>query len=60
MERIQNSSPRRQNKRAKQKSTFDRTSAFANYKLSAFANYSRPVLLAPRQQLRIERRNRCI
>ena len=34
---------------AKQKSAFDRTSGFANYKLSALANYSRPVLLAPRQ-----------
>ena len=32
-------------------SAFARTSGFANYKLSAFANYSRPLLLAPRQQI---------
>src|ERR1022692_4592196 len=30
-------------------SAFARPSGFANYKLSAFANYSRPLLLAPRQ-----------
>src|SRR6266852_1046447 len=30
------------------KSAFDRTFGFANYKVSGFANYSRPVLLAPR------------
>ena len=29
-------------------SAFARPSGFANYKLSAFANYSRPLLLAPR------------
>jgi hypothetical protein len=32
----------------KQKSGFDSTSGFANYKVSGFANYSCPVLLAPR------------
>ena len=32
-------------------SAFARPSGFANYKLSAFANYSRPLLLAPRQQI---------
>ncbi|MCX6928539.1 MAG: hypothetical protein NT154_35820, partial [Verrucomicrobia bacterium] len=31
-------------------SVFARTSGFANYKLSAFANYSRPLLLAPRHK----------
>src|ERR1035438_3453265 len=31
-------------------SAFARTSGFANYKLSAFANYSRPLLLAPRHR----------
>ena len=30
-----------------QKSGFARTSGFENYKVSGFANYSRPVLLAP-------------
>jgi hypothetical protein len=32
-----------------QKSGFARTSGFENYKLSGFANYSRPLLLAPQQ-----------
>jgi hypothetical protein len=49
MEHAKGISPRLGDKRAKQKSAFDRTSAFANYKLSAFADYSRPLLLAPRQ-----------
>ena len=49
MERVKNTSPQLENKGGWQKSAFDRTSAFANYRLSAFANYSRPVLLAPRQ-----------
>jgi hypothetical protein len=42
---------------SEQKSGFDRTSGFANYKpsgfadtLSGFANYICPVLIAPRQQ----------
>ena len=35
---------------AKQKSGFDSTSGFANYKVSGFANYRCPVLLAPRQK----------
>src|ERR1039457_1482391 len=48
MEHAKGISPRLGDKRAKQKSAFDRTSAFANYKLSAFADYSRPLLLAPR------------
>ena len=47
MERVKNTSPQLENKGGWQKSAFDRTSAFANYRLSAFANYSRPVLLAP-------------
>jgi hypothetical protein len=50
MEHAKGISPRLGDKRAKQKSAFDRTSAFANYKLSAFADYSRPLLLAPRQR----------
>ena len=50
MEHAKGISPRLGDKRAKQKSAFDRTSAFANYKLSAFADYSRPLLLAPRQE----------
>jgi len=33
-----------------QKSGFARTSGFENYKVSGFANYSRPVLLAPQQE----------
>ena len=33
-----------------QKSCFARTSGFANYKVSGFANYSRPVLLAPQHR----------
>jgi hypothetical protein len=49
MEHAKGISPRLGDKRAKQKSAFARTSAFANYKLSAFADYSRPLLLAPRQ-----------
>ena len=48
MEHAKGINPRLGDKRAKQKSAFDRTSAFANYKLSAFADYSRPLLLAPR------------
>src|ERR1019366_5481154 len=35
----------------KQKSGFDSTSGFANYKVSGFANYSCPVLLAPRHHI---------
>ena len=49
MEHTKGISLRLGHKGAKQKSAFARTSAFANYKLSAFANYSRPLLLAPRQ-----------
>jgi hypothetical protein len=48
LERPKNISLRTPNKAAQKKSGFDRTSGFANYKLSAFANYSRPVLIAPR------------
>ncbi len=33
-----------------QKSGFARTSGFENHKLSGFANYSRPVLIAPQQR----------
>jgi hypothetical protein len=40
--------PQLENKGAKQKSAFARTSAFASYKLFAFANYSCSLLLAPR------------
>ena|ERR1035438_9537887 len=40
---------------AKQKSGFARTSGFANYKVSGFADYSCPVLLAPRQVKPTER-----
>ena len=49
MERVKNTSPQLENKGGQQKSTFDRTTAFANYKLFGLANYRRPVLLAPRQ-----------
>ena len=52
MEHAKGISPRLGDKRAKQKSAFDRTSAFANYKLSAFADYSRPLLLAPRHEIK--------
>ena len=48
MEHAKGISPPSGDKGAKQKSAFDRTSAFANYKLFAFADYSRPLLLAPR------------
>src|ERR1035438_5570846 len=51
MEHAKGISPRLGDKRAKQKSAFDRTSAFANYKLSALADYSRPLLLAPRHRI---------
>jgi hypothetical protein len=51
MEHAKGISPRLGDKQAKQKSAFARTSAFANYKLSAFADYSRPLLLAPRQSI---------
>ncbi len=37
-------------KGAPQKSGFARTSGFENYKVSGFANYSRPVLLAPQHK----------
>src|ERR1035438_2178165 len=40
---------------AKQKSGFARTSGFANYKVSGFADYSCPVLLAPRHKMSEER-----
>ena len=49
LERMKNTSPQLEDKGARQKSAFARTFAFANYKLFAFANYSRPLLLAPRQ-----------
>ena len=52
MERVKNTSPQLEDKGGQQKSTFDRSSAFANYKLFGLANYSRPVLLAPRQPFR--------
>ena len=50
MERIKITSLQLGDKRAKQKSAFARTSAFANYKLFAFANYGCSLLLAPRQK----------
>ena len=34
-------------------SGFARTSGFENYKVSGFANYSRPVLLAPQQKVQL-------
>jgi len=49
MECIKITSLHLEDKRAKQKSAFARTSAFANYKLFAFANYGCSLLLAPRQ-----------
>jgi len=50
MECIKITSLHLEDKRAKQKSAFARTSAFANYKLFAFANYGCSLLLAPRQE----------
>lgn len=49
LEHPKNISPQLEDKGAKQKSAFARTSVFANYKLFAFANYSCSLLLAPRQ-----------
>ena len=50
LERPENSLSASPNNGPQQKSGFARASGFENYKVSGFANYTRPVLLAPQQK----------